>query len=311
MTLRLGARVAEVEPEARRVRLADGGVERYDLLLLATGSEPRTLPDLPGALRLRTAADAERLRRDLLDGPLTVVGAGFIGCEVAASARALGREVTVLEAAAVPLERVLGARLGAWLAGVHRDRGVDLRTFVADLGGLRGTVLAAVGTQPRTALAEAAGIECAGGVLVDGQGRTSAPGVFAAGDCARFLSPLYGTHVRVEHFQTAWRHGAATGRAMAGAGADFAEAPWFWSDQFDLNLQYAGAGVPWDREVVRGELGRPPFTVFQLAGGRLVGALGVNDARTVSRTRRLLESGVEMAAGLLEDPAFDLRRALP
>src|SRR5207245_5342360 len=132
-------------------------------------------------------------------------------------------------------------RLGGWLAGVHRSHEVDLRTSVTEVPSA--ATLVAVGTRPRTELAETAGIACDDGVLADELGRTSAPGVFAAGDCARYLSPIYGRHVRVEHFQTAWRMGEAVG-----AGRPFREAPWFWSDQYDLNLQYAGAGLPWDQE---------------------------------------------------------------
>ncbi|MGH7776077.1 MAG: oxidoreductase C-terminal domain-containing protein, partial [Candidatus Dormibacterales bacterium] len=158
-------------------------------------------------------------------------------------------------------------------------------------------------------VARAAGLAVGAGVLVDELGRTSAEGVFAAGDVASFLSPVYGTHVRVEHFQTAGRHGEAVGRSMAGAGRPFAEVPWFWSDQFGLNLQYAGAGLPFDEVVTRGELGRPPFAAFYLSGGRLVAALGVDDRRTVSRARRLMEAGVSPPRAALEDPRAEL--ALP
>jgi 3-phenylpropionate/trans-cinnamate dioxygenase ferredoxin reductase subunit len=160
-------------------------------------------------------------------------------------------------------------------------------------------------------LAERAGIASESGVVVDELGRTPAPGVFAAGDCARFWSPIYRRHVRVEHFQTAQRHGYAVGRAMAGAGEAFGEAPWFWSDQYELNLQYAGAGLAWDEEVVRGVFGEPPFSVFQLSGGELLGVVGVSDRQTVSRTRRLLEARAPVRREQLEDPEFDLRRALP
>jgi 3-phenylpropionate/trans-cinnamate dioxygenase ferredoxin reductase component len=281
------------------VRLASGESLPFDVALLAVGVAARRLPEAPGALYLRRLEEAAALREAVGGGRLTIVGAGFIGCEVAASARALGCEVVLQEALEAPLVRVLGPRLGAWLADVHRAHGVDLRLGVSDLPA-DGPLLAAVGTQPL-------GAEH---VRVDELGRTEVEGVYAAGDCADWYSPLYGRHVRVEHFQTAWRHGAATGRAMAGAGEPFTEAPWFWSDQYDLNLQYAGVGVPWDDEVVRGTFGEPPFAVFQLSGGELVGALGVNDARTVSRVRRLLEARVSPARAELEDPAFDLRRPL-
>jgi 3-phenylpropionate/trans-cinnamate dioxygenase ferredoxin reductase subunit len=208
---------------------------------------------------------------------------------------------------AQPLERVLGSELGQFLAGLHRAQGVDLQTGLRQLPELNGAILAGVGSEPNTELAEAAGIACERGILVDELGRTSAPDVYAAGDCARFRSPLFETHVRVEHFQTAHRHGRAVGRTMAGEGKPFAEAPWFWSDQYNLNLQYVGAGLPWDELVVRGQLGKPPFVAFHLVEGRLRAAIGVNDGRTVAQARRLLERRVDVSAEQLADPSVDLK----
>jgi NADPH-dependent 2,4-dienoyl-CoA reductase/sulfur reductase-like enzyme len=255
---------------------------------------------------LRTLDDALRLRDVLETSPrLTIVGAGFIGCEVAAVARQRGLEVTVYERFAEPLERVLGGELGAYLASVHRLRGVRLHLGIDELPPLDGPVLIAAGSEPNLELA--AGLEVDRGIVVDEFGRTSRPGVFAAGDVTRFFSPLYGSHVRVEHFQTAWRQGAAVGRAMAGRLEPFVEAPWFWSDQYDLNLQYVGAGVPYDATVTRGRLGEPPFTVFYLRAGNLVAAAGVNDHHTVSRTRHLLERGVRVDAAQLADPTVNLK----
>jgi 3-phenylpropionate/trans-cinnamate dioxygenase ferredoxin reductase subunit len=293
--LRLGTRVERLEEVPA------------DLVLLATGARARRLPGLQGALTLRTLDDAMRLREVLETSPrLTIVGAGFIGCEVAAVARQRGLDVTVYERFAQPLERVLGAELGAYLASVHRGHGVHLHLGMDELPRLDGPVLIAVGSEPNLDLA--AGLEVDAGVLVDEFGRTSRPGVFAAGDVARFFSPLYATHVRVEHFQTAWRHGAAVGRAMAGRLEPFAEAPWFWSDQYDLNLQYVGAGLPYDATVTRGRFGDPPFTVFYLKAGELVAAAGFNDHHTVSRTRHLLERGVRVEAEQLADSSVDLKR---
>jgi 3-phenylpropionate/trans-cinnamate dioxygenase ferredoxin reductase subunit len=147
-------------------------------------------------------------------------------------------------------------------------------------------------------------------VVADELGRTLDEGVYAAGDATRFYHPLFETHVRVEHFQTSQRQGFATGRAMAGAGEPYREVPWFWSDQYDLNLQYVGAGLQWDETVVRGVLGKPPFAVFYLRGGELIGAAGVNDHHTVARTRRVMEARAAVSRLQLEDPKFDLRRAL-
>ncbi len=307
--LRLGDEVVEVVPDRRSVRLASGERLGYTRLLIATGARPRLLAGHEDRLYLRELDHADRLRAILDTGErLEVVGAGFIGCEVAAVARQRGIAVTVYEALDHPLLRVLGAELGSWLAEVHRGRGVDLRTGVRELPDLAPSALVGVGSQPNVELAAAAGITCEQGIAVDELGRTDAPDVYAAGDCARFWSPVFEAAVRVEHYQTAHRHGAATGRAMAGDERPFAEAPWFWSDQYELNLQYVGAGLPWDLSVVRGRLGEPPFTVFFLGEGRLVGALGVHDGRAISQVRRLMEAGIAVTADQLMEPAVDLKR---
>lgn len=306
--VRTRTEVVGVDPERHELRLAGGASMAFSRLLLATGGRPRRLPGHEAALTLRRVEDADRLRARLEQGdPLHIVGAGFIGCEIAAAARARNLDVTVYEQAPVPLERVLGDRLGGWLADLHRGRGVDLRLGVAELPPLPENLLVAVGTEPDTDLAEAAGIACDRGVLVDEMGQTSAPDVYAAGDCARFFSPLLGDRVRVEHFQTAQRHGQAVGRAMAGAGEPFAEAPWFWSDQYDVNLQYIGAGLSWQEFLVRGEWGVPPFTVLYLSGGRMVAAAGVNDGRTITQLRKLMERRAEVSPEVLADPSTDLR----
>ena len=146
--------------------------------------------------------------------------------------------------------------------------------------------------------------------MVDELGRTAVPGVFAAGDVTRFWSPLYEARIRVEHFQTAQRQGFAVGRAMAGVTEAYDEVPWFWSDQYDINLQYAGAGLKWDETLVRGEFGEPPFSVFYLSAGSLVAVAGVNDHHTVARARRVMQERARVTPGQLADPRFDLRRAL-
>lgn len=309
--LMLGERAAEVDVERREVRLASGGSVRWDVLCIATGSSARRLVGYEDALHLRELPDADAMR-EVIDarGELNIIGAGFIGCEVAAVAARKGCRVRVHEALEQPLLRVLGPELGAYLAGVHRSHGVDLHLGVGALPAMEGRVLVAVGSAPRTELAERAGLEVDRGIVVDELGRTSAPGVFAAGDVTRFHSPVYGTRIRVEHFQTAQRQGYAAGRAMAGETIPYDEVPWFWSDQYDLNLQYAGAGLLWDEVVVRGELGAPPFSIFQLAAGRLIAVAGVNDHHTVARARRLIQEQVEVSRDRLSDPRFDLRRAL-
>ncbi|OLC14805.1 MAG: hypothetical protein AUH32_04730 [Actinobacteria bacterium 13_1_40CM_66_12] len=308
----LGERVAELDLERRGVVLETGRRIAWDLLCIATGSTARRLDGFDDAIYLRELPDAERLLL-LLERceHLNVVGAGFIGCEVAAAARLRRCAVTMFEALAQPLQRVLGAELGAFLAEVHRQHGVDLRTQTAPSSDLERPAVVGVGSSPRTQLAAAAGIAVDGGILVDELGRTSAPDVYAAGDATRFQSPLFEERVRVEHFQTAQRQGFAAGRAMGGAEAPFAEAPWFWSDQYDLNIQYAGAGLAWDETVTRGAFGRRPFSLFYLRQKSLIAVCGVNDHHTVARARHLIEARAKITAQQLADPAFDLRRALP
>jgi NADPH-dependent 2,4-dienoyl-CoA reductase/sulfur reductase-like enzyme len=239
-----------------------------------------------------------------------VAGAGFIGCEVAAAARRRGCDVTMLEALAQPMLRVLGPALGGYLAAVHREHGVDLRLGEAAAPELEQPIVVGVGSSPRVELAVAAGIEVDGGILVDELGRTSVPDVYAAGDVTRFWSPLFEERIRVEHFQTAQRQAFAVGRAVAGKGAPFAEAPWFWSDQYDVNIQYAGAGLAWEETVTRGAFGKPPFSVFYLRRGAMIGVAGINDHHTVARARRVMEARAAVTREQLANPAFDLRQAL-
>jgi 3-phenylpropionate/trans-cinnamate dioxygenase ferredoxin reductase component len=303
----LGERVSELDVEHRLVRLESGRTVRWDVVCIATGSDARRMQGVDGAMYLRELPAAVRLRERVERGEsLRILGAGFIGCEVAAAARQKGCMVELHEALEQPLLRVLGPELGAYLAHVHRAHGVELHLRSSSLDR---PDLVAVGSAPRTGLAERAGLEVDDGLVVDERGRTSIPEVFAAGDATRFFSPLYERHIRVEHFQTAQRQGFAVGRIMAGGAEPYVEVPWFWSDQYDLNLQYAGAGLPWDRIVVRGELGTPPFTVFYLSGERLLGAAGINDHHTVARARRLMEARRPITDQQLADQSFDLRHA--
>ena len=309
--LMLGARVAELDLEHREVVLDSGRRAGWDLLCVATGSSARRLDGFEDAIYLRELPDAEHLRAVLERGqPLQVVGAGFIGCEVAAAARRRGCAVTMFEAMAQPLQRVLGAELGGYLAGVHREHGVDLRLDEAPSPDLERPVVVGVGSTPRTGLAVAAGLDVDEGIMVDDLGRTSVRDVYAAGDATRFWSPLFDERIRVEHFQTAQRQGFAVGRAMAGAAAPFAEAPWFWSDQYDINVQYAGAGLAWEETITRGTFGQPPFSVFYLRRGSMIAVAGINDHHTVARARRVMEARAPVTRDQLADPAFDLRRAL-
>jgi 3-phenylpropionate/trans-cinnamate dioxygenase ferredoxin reductase subunit len=309
--LRLGERVADLGVDRRAAELESGEAVAWDLLCIATGSSARRLAGFEDGLYLRELADANALRVVLERGePIDVIGAGFIGCEVAAAARAWGCAVHVYEALAQPLVRVLGPKLGNYLADAHRAHGVEMELGVETLPRLSSPVVG-VGSMPRVELAERAGLKMDRGILVDELGHTSAPGVFAAGDVTRFWSPLYEAQIRVEHFQTAQRQGFAVGRAMAGAVDAYSEVPWFWSDQYDLNVQYAGAGLPWDEIVVRGAFGEPPFAVLYLQAGTPVAVAGVNDHHTVARARRVMQERAPVTRDQLADPHFDLRRALP
>ncbi|HXM72779.1 MAG TPA: FAD-dependent oxidoreductase [Candidatus Dormibacteraeota bacterium] len=309
--LRLGERVVALGIERHSVALESGGTIPWDVLCIATGSSARRLPGYEKGIYLRELADADVLGPELLRrASINVIGAGFIGCEVAAAARLKRCPVHVYESLAQPLVRVVGDELGMYLAAVHRANGVDMHLGVETLPQLSAPVVVGIGSVPRTELAERAGLQVEQGIVVDELGRTSAPGVFAAGDVTRFWSPLYEARIRVEHFQTAQRQGFAVGRAMAGAGEPYDEVPWFWSDQYELNLQYVGAGLQWDEVVNRGELGSPPFTFFYRTQGHLVAAAGINDHHTVARARRVMQERARVTVDQLADPGFDLRRAL-
>ncbi|REF01033.1 NAD(P)/FAD-dependent oxidoreductase [Thermomonospora umbrina] len=247
--------------DASHVTLADGSRLGYDRLLLATGGRPRVLPHaagIAGVHTLRTLDDAQALRADLEAAEsLLVIGAGLVGLEVAASAHALGREVTVLEAADRPLERVLPTVLADAVTRLHGSRGIAIHTGVrlnaltrkgdtlvaeaADGGRWSAqVVLVAIGNEPQTRLAEEAGLQVSDGIVVDASGATSAPDVFAAGDVARYPDPLHGGSHRGEHWNHAQRHGAAVARAMLGHDAPYTEVPWCWTDQHQITLQMIG-----------------------------------------------------------------------
>jgi len=310
--LMLGESVADLGVQRHAAELESGRTISWDVVCIATGSSARRLAGFEHGLYLRQLADADALRAELIDDVrINFIGAGFIGCEVAAAAVQLGCSVRVYEALGQPLVRVLGPELGAYIADVHRSHGVGMHLGVETLPDLDAPVVVGIGSEPRTQLAQAAGLHIEQGIVTDEDGRTSVPGVFAAGDVTRFWSHLYETRLRVEHFQTAQRQGFAVGRAMAGTGDAYSEVPWFWSDQYDLNLQYAGAGLAWDETLVRGSLGQPPFSVFYLVAGRLVAAAGINDHHTVARARRVIEARAAVTTDQLADPRFDLRRALP
>ncbi len=328
-----GTRVTALDRSEREVTLSGGATLGFDALLIATGGQARRLPGLSDVCEdrvhhLRTRADSDALRSRLTPGErLVVLGGGFVGCEVAATARKLGVEVTILEMAAAPLERALGTELGGLFAGIHRAAGVDLRcgervesvartgdglVVHTDRGALEcSTLLVAAGLVRDTEMWAAAGVPCADGVLVDAGCRTGVPGVFAAGDVVAHDHPRYG-RLRVEHHDSAVRQGAVAARNMLGAGAEFDEPHWFWSDQYDHTLQsYGGVGEPdLDETVIRGRPEEGSFVRFGLSAGRVVSVLGLNRRAEVMAGRRLVLSGHPVPAEQLRDESVDLRRLL-
>ena len=296
--LRLSATVTSVDAKAGEVELSTGERIGYDRLLLATGAEPRRLSvpgaDLDGVLYLRTVADSDAIRRAATASvPIVVIGAGWIGSEVAASARQLGAEVTVVDLAAVPLERVLGTEVGGVYRDIHEEHGVTLRLGVG-IDSLRGSgsvesvrltdgsmveagaVVAGVGVTPRTQLAEQAGLSVANGVQTDEYLATSGPGIYAAGDVADVFHPLYGTRVRLEHWSAALNQGPAAARNMLGAGVAYDKTPYFFSDQYDLGMEYRGFAPSFDEVVFRGDKDGREFIAFWIKDGVVAAAMNAN-----------------------------------
>lgn len=324
VTLMTGRPVLAIDLGRRSVALDDGSDLGFDRLLLATGGRARSPWDAAGVRTLRTLADVPRLAGELASGtPVIVVGAGLIGSEIAASARELGCEVTLLETAALPLPRLLPPVLGRMYADVHRAEGTDLHTDVSVVAvddGPDGTtvraadgrswtapvVVVAVGMEPRTELAEAAGIAVAtpgdgGGILVDARGRTSVDGVFAAGDVANQPRPVIGGRHRVEHWQGAQNHGTAVGRFMAGGDVAFEEVPWCWSDQYGLNLQVAGWPDAAHDLVVHGSLDDRDFAAYLLDEGVVRGVVSIGRPRDVRAAKGWIAAGARLDDMIGED----------
>jgi 3-phenylpropionate/trans-cinnamate dioxygenase ferredoxin reductase subunit len=330
--LRLGLRAQAIDPSAGTVLLDGGEALPADSVLLATGASPRRLripgSDLEGICYLRGADDARELGRRLgSQAPVVVVGAGFIGLEVAAVARELGRDVTVVEALRQPLLRVVGPLLGAVFAAVHREHGARLlldsgvRAF-RGAGGVveaveladgqtipAATVVVGIGVQPETGLAATAGVVVDDGVIVDQHGRTSLPWLFAAGDVAsRPHMHCPAPRVRIEHWNNALYQGAAVGRTMAGQPSTDDSVPYFWSDQYDVKLQMFGWPEPSDDVVTRGDPASRSATFLWLRDGRLVAAASMNRPREVRAARGLIQKRARVEPRLLADESVDLRR---
>jgi 3-phenylpropionate/trans-cinnamate dioxygenase ferredoxin reductase subunit len=318
--LRLGLRADAVDPERKLVSLDRGEEVPYDRLLVATGGRNRMLTtpgaDLPGIFQLRTVEDCDRIRAAAKPGRRAVViGLGFIGSEVAASLRQMGVDVTAVEGNPVPLARVLGPEVGAVLAGIHREKGVELvlEDSVAAFEGAgrvervrtgKGRVLdcdfvvAGIGIVPNAELLAAAGAAVDNGVLVDEHCRTSLPDVYAAGDVANHLHPLFG-RLRVEHWNNGFRQGRAAARAMLGGPEPYDYLHSFWSDQYEHVVEYIGFAAVWDRLVFRGDPASRKFLGFYLKDGVVRAAVGLNRGGDPEDPKS--DSELAIVAGLIRD----------
>jgi 3-phenylpropionate/trans-cinnamate dioxygenase ferredoxin reductase component len=326
--LRTATAVERIDRAAAQVSLAGGETIGFDRLLLATGAQPRriSLPgaDLDGVLSLRTIEHSEAIRARIdAGGRLVTVGAGWIGAEVAASAKQRGCDVTILEMAQLPLERVLGPELGAIYRDIHTDHGArfiggaaieaiegDRRVAAVRLAGDRRIeadfVVVGVGVEPRTELAQAAGIATDNGIVVDEHLQTSAPGIFAAGDVANAHHPFYGTRIRVEHWANALNQGPAAARNMLGRAQPYDRIPYFFSDQYDVGMEYAGHATEWDEVVFRGDVEAREFIAFWVKDSRVLAGMNVNIWDVTDDIQALIRRRAIVDPSRLRDPDVEL-----
>jgi 3-phenylpropionate/trans-cinnamate dioxygenase ferredoxin reductase subunit len=321
-------RVTGIDAGLRELLLEDDRRLGYDRLLLATGAAPRRL-DVPGAELdgihyLRTVADSERIGERIERGQrLVVVGSGWIGAEIAASARQKGCEVTMIAMASLPLERVLGPEVGQIYLDIHRDHGVEFvpettverfegqgsveRVLTRDGASLETEfVVVGIGVAPRTGLVESAGLRTDNGVLVDERLESSVPGIFAAGDVANAQHPFYGHRLRVEHWANALNQGPVAARAMLGQDVAYDEIPYFFSDQYEVGMEYGGFATSWDEVVFRGDVDGREFIAFWLENDRVIAGMNVNVWDVNESIRELISSRQPVDAGRLADPDLAL-----
>lgn len=331
--LRLGVRAERIDREARQVFLDDGTHLDYSGLALLTGALPRRMSvpgsDLKGVHYLRDARDVDAIRERVVPGKSAVIiGGGYIGLETAASLRAAGMQVTVLEAMPRVLQRVTAPEVSAFFERIHREEGVDIVTdtqvsaFTGDdtLSGVAcndaseypaDLAIVGIGVVPNTALAEAAGLEVGDGIIVDEFARTSDPCIVAAGDCTRHYNPVYDRWLRLESVQNANEQARTAAKTLAGNPVVYHALPWFWSDQYDVKLQIAGLSEGYDELVVRGDIstGRSA-SVFYLREGRLVAVDAINRPRDFMAAKRAILAGSAPGAAALADEATDLKALL-
>ncbi|HUX87415.1 MAG TPA: FAD-dependent oxidoreductase [Chloroflexota bacterium] len=328
--LRTGQTASRLDSQNRALILDNGQSIQYDKLLIATGAAARRVnvpgAGLPGVHYLRTLAEAQTLGQALKAAQrVVVVGAGFIGAEVAASARMLGADVTVLELLPVPLQRALGDTVGKIYGEIHQERGVDLR-LGEGISEFRGhgrieevvtssgahiacdIAVVGIGVQPDVSWLEGSGIALANGIVVDTLCAANLPGVYAAGDVASWWHPTLDERLRVEHYENAQNQGVAAAKSMLGKGEAYAPVLYFWSDQYDLTLQYVGHASGQDDVVFRGDVASRRFLAFYLRDGQLRAALGINRPKDISAARRLLRNPVNVSPADLADEQVDLRK---
>jgi 3-phenylpropionate/trans-cinnamate dioxygenase ferredoxin reductase subunit len=322
--LRTGTSVEAIDPGAGCVILEGGEQLDFDRLLMTTGAEPRVLElpgaDLNGVHYLRTLGDSDAIREGIKQGGrLAVIGAGWIGSEVAASARQMGAEVTLIDPLKLPNQKVFGREVGEFYRDVHADHGVRLLLGqgVEALEGdgsvsrVRTTagetvdcdfVVVGVGVRPRTGLAERAGLDVENGILVDERLRTSAENVFAAGDVANHPHPFYGRRIRVEHWANALNQGPAAARAMLGDQKPYERLPYFFSDQYDVGMEYSGHAAEWDEVVFRGDRDGGEFLAFWLSDGRVMAGMNVNVWDVNEHVQAIIRSRRQVDKDALRDP---------
>ncbi len=332
ITLHLGTPVTAINRDTKRITVGESGSLAYDKLLLTTGGAARHLniegTKLPGVHYLRTIEDSREISAMLREGGhIVVVGGGFIGLEIAASARQRGCAVTVLEVASRLMGRALPLEIGEVFAVLHRENGADIQ-LETGIERIEGTahveraitsngsaieasgVVIGVGIMPETTLAADAGLAVENGIVVDEFCRTSDPAIYAAGDVTNHTNPFVGRRLRLESWQNAQNQAIAAAQNMNGANTPFKEVPWFWSDQFGVNLQMCGAPDVWDNTVARGDLAARDGLLFQRVGEKIVGATGLNRPRDMRFIKRLMTAGKTPTAAQLADEDIGFRDLL-